>query len=353
MDEPGGTQGPIWMDRAAPDEIVLLGAGASVKADVPDAVCMVERLFAELAKSSSVGSDPDPMVKYLTLVRRSLEEQGFRDRVDIELLFTAVDRLASRDWRVLGAFSRGWLAELEALEAQVEYRPKRVPPEGRNLPTQILSLMLDVLKRVAWVSDESAVSYLQPLVRWATGGGSVVATLNYDNCVELAARSVGESANTGLREWSKTGILPPTKKGTWLLKLHGSVNWHEALYGGDWIETAVPEQLRESKIIFGAGNKLSAEGPYLQLLSRFREILAESQVLAVVGYSFRDPHINEIIAEWHRVKVGTACIRIANGPRFSYDDEPFFRRNDTKDVCRTNSGLWAEEAFARWYGAQE
>jgi hypothetical protein len=49
---------------------------------------------------------------------------------------------------------------------------------------------------------------------------------------------------------------------------------------------------------FGGANKLTAEGPFLALLSKFDEHLNQQRNLVVIGYSFRDPHINHCIVRW-------------------------------------------------------
>jgi hypothetical protein len=56
----------------------------------------------------------------------------------------------------------------------------------------------------------------------------VIATLNYDNCVELAAprhhkfHMIQES-----HHWSKTGEFDMAGEGLRLLKLHGSIDWRK------------------------------------------------------------------------------------------------------------------------------
>jgi hypothetical protein len=51
-------------------------------------------------------------------------------------------------------------------------------------------------------------------------------------------------------------------------------------------------------LIFGQRNKLTADGPYLDLLRQFQYQLSQSKSLIVVGYSFRDEHINTYISQW-------------------------------------------------------
>ena len=51
-------------------------------------------------------------------------------------------------------------------------------------------------------------------------------------------------------------------------------------------------------MVFGQRNKLTVEGPFLDLLRDFRDGLAESDRLMVVGYFFRDLYIDEYLSQW-------------------------------------------------------
>ncbi len=51
-------------------------------------------------------------------------------------------------------------------------------------------------------------------------------------------------------------------------------------------------------VLFGQHNKLTTNGPFLDLLRAFKDELSQSAILTVVGYSFRDEHINACIAQW-------------------------------------------------------
>ena len=57
--------------------------------------------------------------------------------------------------------------------------------------------------------------------------------------------------------------------------------------------------------VFGAGNKLRIDGPYLDLLRVFQRRLEEHEELLTVGYSFSDDHINGAINRWLR----SSCMR--------------------------------------------
>ncbi len=121
-----------------------------------------------------------------------------------------------------------------------------------------------------------------------------------------------------------------------LVKLHGSIDWVEIdsnrplplrgfrLASADEMDN--PDQMLRPAIIFGQGNKLTAEGPYLELLRRFGTGLEEHDTLLVVGYSFRDAHVNQYIAQWFNNDPKRRMV-IVSGPHFSHDvpEIPFAR----------------------------
>jgi hypothetical protein len=111
------------------------------------------------------------------------------------------------------------------------------------------------------------------------------------------------------------------------MKLHGSVKWWWSLpreedpMGLNYREIAelddksmeeIPKQYRtelrgkQLAVIFGGRNKLTAAGPFLDLLAKFKEVLNKHSRLLVVGYSFRDEHVNQCIARW----LGTGASRV-------------------------------------------
>lgn len=155
--------------------------------------------------------------------------------------------------------------------------------------------------------DRARVDYLRPLVRHAFHSGTSIATLNYDTAVEIAAQA------EGIRVDSCIGMGASSEEEAencvTLLKPHGSINWcsANAFYVRDvlpetHISTADEEEMRKPSyvpaVIFGLRNKLTAEGPFLTLFSRFRDELKRADELVIIGYSFRDHHVNESIASW-------------------------------------------------------
>ncbi|MHB0867334.1 MAG: SIR2 family protein [Thermoleophilia bacterium] len=185
--------------------------------------------------------------------------------------------------------------------------------------------MINALKDIVWIEDDSDVDYLRPLLDLKRDNEKlVIATLNYDNCIELLCQRNNQKCFTGIDEWSENGTFN-FQHGICLIKLHGSIDW---IYQtkGRYIRHSTVKKLSfeeiknetsfygiESRnrpaVIFGQNNKLTAKGPFLDLLRAFKSELDNAHELIVIGYSFGDAHINEYISQWlnhdesHRVRI--------------------------------------------------
>lgn len=148
--------------------------------------------------------------------------------------------------------------------------------------------------RVAPAQD---VSYLHPLLK-ERGEPVWIATLNYDDSIEMAADAAGLPVNFGIAEHAITLNRAGEPGSVTLAKLHGSVNWVVDREGSVLVRPDPPPVKSTPGVIFGAGNKLRVEGPYLDLLLAFRDRLTVTDTLHICGYSFRDEHINHLILTW-------------------------------------------------------
>src|SRR5690606_31369090 len=99
-----------------------------------------------------------------------------------------------------------------------------------------------------------------------------------------------------------------------LLKMHGSIDWIGDFENFITVRDSTKENRGEPVLIFGGGNKLTAKGPFLQLLNEFEKSLATSKRLIVIGYSFRDEHVNAVISRW--------MLRGKKGKMFVIDPAP-------------------------------
>jgi len=88
-------------------------------------------------------------------------------------------------------------------------------------------------------------------------------------------------------------------------------------------------------VVFGAGNKLTAEGPFLELFRTFKLRLEESAELISTGYSFRDKHINELIYGWlNRDKSTKITIVTREDAKFSTNDNLVRFSYKTPERCK-------------------
>jgi hypothetical protein len=346
--------------------IVLLGAGASQPAGIPTAFAMTEQMlktFGDDALQRHYLRTTRTIIGALQMASGMRSEES-TSSTDIEHVLNAVKLLATRFDTDLSPFVGIWHPFLEELErahtaipfedilkvaganatAEIARRLSQ-PSDGRLF--QILATILTAkLMQLTWLTDCNASAYFQPLLKEAKTTRLIIATLNYDNSVEIAADALSIPCHT-LGDWQTTAILPEPTEGIDLLKLHGSTNWKWsdrplAVAGITPPRTIreisthdMPQRLRNAKcygnsdyigdslaVIFGSGNKLTAEGPFIDLLHKFKRLLWQKSHLLVLGYSFRDDHINHLIEHWFTTNQ-TTTLRIVGAPNSDIKKNPF------------------------------
>lgn len=343
-------------------EIFLFGAGASVDAGIPTAVGMTKSIVGLFNKPQGSLAEYRHIVNFI--IGGLLFRKGERDinplaaGVDVEDLFNAVLLLSDRDSLEMSPFVNLWHPMVEAFDrvrpelpnvreiAEVfeehfgpEASPSSMsrryaadslekalntalayqePESGKGINfKRVADRMIFCLADLVWVEDPASVAYMLPLISRAKRDKRlVVATLNYDNTVEMASESVGVSCNSGIEGWSENGICDFSGDGVQLIKLHGSIDWQweeikktpERPFSRNGIRQVQIDAIRrygdlgylheKPAVIFGHRNKLTPDGPFLELLRSFQHELSKADKLTVVGYSFRDPHINVSITNW-------------------------------------------------------
>lgn len=133
-------------------------------------------------------------------------------------------------------------------------------------------------------------------------------TLNYDLTFEEILNSpTSKNLDNGfsekdisenrIRYWAAdfNSELSPTKIN--LFKLHGSLDWE---YNQESEEISIKENIydgNEPLIIFGSYSKMLSFDPFLYMLSNFRALLQEATIFVVIGYSFHDKYINNLLIQ--------------------------------------------------------
>ncbi len=136
-----------------------------------------------------------------------------------------------------------------------------------------------------------------------------VFSLNYDllfeNAFDVSSENLVETgftpklvSNEKIKVWDESTFNDEhSESKLHLYKLHGSLNWEydpvyelikekQSLYDG-----------KEPLIIFGSAYKMLSFDPFLFILSEFRKRLINSSLLVVVGYSFHDKYINNLLIQ--------------------------------------------------------
>lgn len=186
---------------------------------------------------------------------------------------------------------------------------------SENVFESFLSFIVQLLSK-EWIAfdKKKAIEYLKPVKDLLASSEDFrinIFSLNYDLVLEYVFNSDEEKL---LETGFSTAVLEPSKEikiwndetlsdsvsqaKIFLYKLHGSVNWEydqayelikekETDEGGD----------KEPLIIFGSNSKMLSFDPFLHILSEFRRKLSKSNLFIVIGYSFHDKYINNLIIQ--------------------------------------------------------
>jgi hypothetical protein len=348
---------------------VLLGAGASQEAGVPTTFDMTESLARRVDRSQGPFH---PTVRALNFVCGALLAHDAANGMnpfsglDVERVFAAVELLAERDTLEVSPFVASWHPAVDVLDNRRPFSPGSFNRElskavegspsfggaqqlitklidsrtgsaadGRTYRDLAKTMVNELRELVATTAKE--VGYLSPLAQAARGpAGLTVVSLNYDLAVEQAAAAATTPLTTGIAGWLESGRWEWPNAGVRLLKLHGSIDWR-------WVPTDreegyLPQRVLEvddgidrsgsrPAVVFGQRGKLQAAGPFLGLLAEFEKLLANAKRLVVIGYSFRDEHVNEVIARWTAESLErTLCVVDPHWPeRFPLPRERDFR----------------------------
>jgi len=315
--------------------LVLLGAGASVEAGVPATFQMTQKLVEAIAQQP--WSQAAQALNFVCGALVAYDAAGGSDPyagLDVERVFAAVELLGERRSLEVTPFVGTWHPAVDVWD-----RPPKPSFFDRKLRDALLKdppfdrardELMKLIQSVTGVgtgatyqrlaeqmvqqlrslveADASSLDYLTPLVTAAKQPrGITVATLNYDLAIEQSAEAGGVPVDTGIDRWALDRQWTWADDGLRLLKLHGSIDWcweavepapgqlpHRTVARTDSPRT----DTRPPVVVFGQRAKLRAEGPFLSLLNEFEAALSQADRLIVIGYSFRDDHVNEVIRQW-------------------------------------------------------
>lgn len=302
---------------------IFTGAGASEPLKLPVMKDMLDNEF----RSETVDEGLEQHIYDVTANWAAAESED--DTVDFELLYTAVDRFTNLN-----------ISDLEALP----FAPHRGGPgfyfvKGKGGKTTLflpevtrkskdlrVKLQARVHDLIGEVDAERAAEIYLPLfeavyaaipagtVGEANTGTIFVFTTNYDRAVEAPfweGLTESYSANlhlidgmaqqpAGPRAFDNEEYDQNPSSGQILLKLfklHGSLHWRRE--GNRVLESAGDEYVGRNALIYPIrDSKDELPHPFPSLFRRFRSALKDRiDTLLVIGSSFRDKHIRDIVVK--------------------------------------------------------
>lgn len=318
--------------------VFLLGAGASIDAGLTDTYRLTQLVYDRLREGPTTADQRLFGYVISKLIARNVRAGGSPfDAINIEDAYDGIVRLIERDKDLLSDFVYSWDPILDQIRPRfdetrfVEAMANAIREEASKKTGSVMSILglgNWSLKEVAssistafapdlatanlesfldpfletltscLVHNMNKLSYMRDLVSYSARAGGLLATLNYDLVIESALEQESLSFDYGLSAWNSRKVIRWVGADTKLIKLHGSVNW----FGGlDNVTVGKEGELKQRKhvMIFGAlRGKLTPEGPFLPLRHELERELRQTNVLAVIGYSFRDAHLNALIRRW-------------------------------------------------------
>ena len=275
--------------------VVLLGAGASVEAGIPDSNEMVRQVEQETTEGK--WQDCQELYRYLrssVFYAEGLKGvTGSSVPFNIERLVNVLDELRQKEGHTLYPFVGAWNPTLQD-----------VAGAGFERVHELRERIVGVL-REQWVAlDESeAADYYRGLLRFQEEFGHAlrVFSLNYDLCVEKSCEHATVQRGFAGRvwDWRLFDDGPNEETRIFLYKLHGSLDWSIA-EDGTVSYSDSPSKIPDNRmaLIFGTSYKLQYVDPFLFLAYQLRRWTLEAARLVVaIGYGFMDDHINGILGQ--------------------------------------------------------
>jgi len=252
--------------------IILLGAGASVDAGIPASGQMITKLEGLLESDESWKSYRQlyHFVK-ASLVSSEVMKGKAPSTPDIERVVNTLSELEKNTGCTLYPFMSGWHQRLVELAGRDFEDVKR-----------FRSLILNVLRDWISLQSYSTARYYEAFYRLREAGNR-----------EL---ELGFDPQSEMWDFRRFESRDETGPDAYLYKLHGSIDWYRDKDHGNILKlSAAPHASPD--LIFGTDYKMQYIDPYLFYAYELRRYSLESRVILAIGYSFRDQHINGIIAQ--------------------------------------------------------
>jgi len=324
--------------------LFLLGAGASRDAGLPLASELTQHIVGDI-NNTIQNASLRRVINYVvaTMIgHRGKSGLNPKTMPDIESVVSAVELLSNRTTIELVPFIQNWDPAIDLLDQGSVWNPGWVEDvrqgvlnesglmggkleqglkgfmeqhykmgiDGNQYSTLMDELLRQLKKQLA-LSDSSPIQYLEPLIDLGKTGRITIASINYDLTIETVAKNQGVKICRGIDSWNEKWKMEWCDSGIQLIKLHGSIDWGKGERKNPDFKTnlLMPEDtivIMDDPsstpslpfVVYGKREKLRPQGPFSELRTEFISELRKTSHLIIVGYSFGDDHINELITKW-------------------------------------------------------
>jgi hypothetical protein len=319
------------------DCVFVLGAGASFDARCLLSSQMLDDLRGRISNKSDstfLGPEKEAIKFLLSCLEyhgewRTLETaNNFKFAPNIEELALLIRRVRNRENFLPYPITGNWADKLASLEIEFKTLTGE-KPYGDNL---FLSIERKIKSKLIheWLTIKND-DYLDPLRTFMENNPDEdfrleMFTFNYDTLIEdyFAKHNAAPMRGFSSGEWVGFEEVDFKDFGRInLYKLHGSLDWVRLLTDEFKERSKLSEDDHESIdevhnpfVIFGQGTKTFSIEPFFSLIQQFKRRLSERKYVFVLGYSFFDPYINNLLIEAVR---GTSKKIVIVNPYFGPD----------------------------------
>jgi NAD-dependent SIR2 family protein deacetylase len=262
--------------------VFFLGAGASVFAGVPDTYTFVKEFKKSLDK------EEEHVIELIETMLIEWKKQKGEERVDIELLMEALDKISRKDDEI----------SFQLIGVKFFFG------ESFSKSPLLLEKIKNFVKQKTIVSVDK-IKYLEPLLGFIEEYHPLdIFSVNYDICIEQFCNLYKKNYRDGFEvEWNPNVFTTPNVD-IRLYKLHGSITWYKTS-SGSFVKSLIKSDNEKIELLTGEKaeslmlypmRKWEYAEPLLEnLLTLKNKLQSEScKYVIVVGYSFRDDYIRDI-----------------------------------------------------------
>lgn len=299
--------------------LFLLGAGASYDAECKLSSQMLDDLRKRISSKDDnifISSEKEALKFLLSCLEyhskwRTIEtSENFKFIPNIEELALLIRRVKNRENFLPYPITGNWADKLVLLESDF----KNAPDSNKESDSLFESLDRKIKSRLLplWLEPKS-YDFLNPIKEFLGSHPNSpfrldIFSLNNDLVLENYFSLNQNNPWRGFVSGEWVGFeeenFPEEFGRINLYKLHGSLDWIR-LDTGDFKEVDKLEDLDKNHIeeqhspyvIFGQGTKTFSVDPFFSLIQHFRKKLTDKEYFFVIGYSFFDPYINNLLIE--------------------------------------------------------